>query len=584
MSRDQKDYDRKYKAKQKKAADARDRKLKYDRDYKRKQRAALRKPKLVIIRKDEEDQGGLGDRIVRGLEGLVITEGRKTGQHMEVVPWQRELVYGLADNVEVALSMARGNGKTTLVAGIAAVALQGALHRPRGQVAIVASSREQANIAFKHTHWFMKPAMEDEPRRWRLISNNQFSLIECKVTGMAAKVYGSDPNRAHGLSPSLLIMDEPAKWKGGGGRAMYAACVTSLGKQVDAKALAIGTRPEDDDHWFSEMLDQGDGDGVFVRDFRPEVSIDDGEWDDFALKHIRAANPSYDHLPDLRDEIHRQARKAERGGNDLAMFRSLRLNLGTPETMDHQPLISGDDWRALMSMPTKNREGPVSVGIDLGGGTSMSAVAFYWPLAGRLEVWGSLPASPNLDERGKLDYVGKRYVRMQERGELLIYPGKATNNSKFLEDMFEVLGPDWEILGVAADRYKQDDTEQSAIAAQLYDEIDFRPVGRGPTGAQDIIAFRQEVASGHMNMDESLLMSSAIKESKVGHDENNNPGLLKKRFKGRNDALAAALLAVGQGRRWRLPSKKPPQAFQLSDYVLMDETLDADRKRTLDDG
>ena len=280
MSRDQKDYDRKYKAKQKKAADALERKRKYDRDYKRKQRAALRKPKLVIIGKDEEDQGGLGDRIVRDLESLVITEGRYTGQHMEVVDWQRELVYGLADNVEVALSMARGNGKTTLVAGIAAVALNGCLARPRGQVAIVASSRGQANIAFDHTLHFMKPAMDDEPKRWRKIQNNQFSLIEDRATGMAAKVYGSDPNRAHGLSPSLLILDEPAKWKGGG-RAMYAACATSLGKQMDAKSLALGTRPEDDDHWFSEMLDQGDGGGMFVREFRPEISPDDGEWGRF---------------------------------------------------------------------------------------------------------------------------------------------------------------------------------------------------------------------------------------------------------------------------------------------------------------
>ena len=55
----------------------------------------------------------------------------------------------LASGVQsAALSVARGNGKTALLSGIAAATLDGPLAVPRGETVIVASSFEQARIAF----------------------------------------------------------------------------------------------------------------------------------------------------------------------------------------------------------------------------------------------------------------------------------------------------------------------------------------------------------------------------------------------------------------------------------------------------
>ena len=53
-------------------------------------------------------------------------------------------------------------------------------------------------------------------------------------------------------------------------------------------------------------------------------------------------------------------------------------------------------------------------------------------------------------------------------------------------------------------------------------------------------------------------MESAIAETVIGRDTNGNPRLDKARSKGRIDALQAAVLAVGLGRRWRLPSPEEP--------------------------
>ena len=92
--------------------------------------------------------------------------------------------------------------------------------------------------------------------------------------------------------------------------------------------------------------------------------------------------------------------------------------------------VSPDDWKACVVDTAPLREGPVFVGIDIGGGVSMTAIAFYWPMTGRHEVYGCFPATPSLMVRGKDDNVGQRYVNMHKRGELYIYPGKAPNNKE----------------------------------------------------------------------------------------------------------------------------------------------------------
>ena len=55
------------------------------------------------------------------LRGLTITQGRLAGEPFKVLPWERRFIAGaFADGVgTAALSVARGNGKTALVAGIA---------------------------------------------------------------------------------------------------------------------------------------------------------------------------------------------------------------------------------------------------------------------------------------------------------------------------------------------------------------------------------------------------------------------------------------------------------------------------------
>ena len=278
-------------------------------------------------------------------------------------------------------------------------------------------------------------------------------------------------------------------------------------------------------------------------------------------------------MPDLEKAILKARDAARESTRMLASYRALRLNMGTPETAHSEKIVDVEDWKSIISSEPAPKRGPVFVGVDLGGGTSMSAICFYWAETGRIECYGAFPAQPSLANRGKNDGVGDRYEKMKARGEVFIYPGRATNNVRFLTDMLKKI-QDEEIGGMSADMYQMKMLEQALVAAgRPPDMVTWRRVGTGPQGFEDVQAFRSEVLEAHMRPTPSLALESAIKESQMRRDGNGNAALDKGRRKGRIDVLQAGILAVGMGRRWRVPSEEAYD-FDVSDVVLTDEYFD----------
>ena len=121
----------------------------------------------------------LASEVAAYVAGLTITQGARAGESFNVLPWQRRFLRGALAHrrSESALSIARGNGKTTFTSGIACAALDGPLAVPRGEVLIVASSFTQARIGFEHVREFMAERTADRGR-WRLIDNSNTALLE----------------------------------------------------------------------------------------------------------------------------------------------------------------------------------------------------------------------------------------------------------------------------------------------------------------------------------------------------------------------------------------------------------------------
>ena len=491
----------------------------------------------------------LAKEVVDWISQLLISEGSRAGQNFLVLPFQKKFIIGLVDNVEASLTIARGNGKTTLTGALGACALRGPLAAPRAQVIIVAASLGQARIAFEHAAWFLKPMIEAEGRAcWRVINNTHDCRIEYRPTGTVLRAIGSDPKRAHGLAPKIIIADEPAQWPRNEGDRMRAAMVTALGKHLDSKFISIGTRSDDELHWFSKTL-YGGGRGVYS-----QIHAAHRDDNDFSAATINKANPALPHLPELKKEVYRFRDNArDNGGSDLMMYRALRLNKGTPDTFDVRPIVTVEEWDAVVTDPPPVRKGPCFVGFDIGGTASMTAAVAYWPETGRMEVRGAFPSRPRLETRSKNDGVGQLYPTMKERGDIWVLPGIVTPVGEFLRRFAHTLdGVEVELA--QADRYRDGEAKQAMAEAEVGWPMDWRPVGAGPDGTRDIRAFQAEVICGHLRPAPGLLMQHAIAESAVEYTVNDGLRLDKTRRRGRIDALQAAVLAVAAGRRWRLPN------------------------------
>ena len=164
------------------------------------------------------------------IETLKVTEGPMQGQYFQVWPWEMMILEDLANPEirQIALTVARANGKTTFVAAIACAYFVGPFAVPRGEIDIVASKLDQAGICFDHIEAFLKDRIENETykkpgmakpakRFSKKRSQNKMEIKDNK-TGAKIQALGSDPKHAHGLAPLLCIMDEPCPVEGRGWR------------------------------------------------------------------------------------------------------------------------------------------------------------------------------------------------------------------------------------------------------------------------------------------------------------------------------------------------------------------------------
>lgn len=259
-----------------------------------------------------------------------------------------------------------------------------------------------------------------------------------------------------------------------------------------------------------------------------------------------AANPGLAVGIKSMDYMRAEARRALATPADQAFFRAHDLNQpGNPEA---QPIVSLDTFNLCAERGKAERAGRCFVGFDMGGSSSMCAAAAYWPETGRLDVWGGFGDMPDLEARGEADGVGRRYVAMRDAGELRVWPGRVTPVSEFLAWVAEHLEGE-EVELAAADRYRQAEAEDALEAAGVDWMMEWRAQGAGKDGSADVRAFQRAIEGGALRPGESLLLRSAVAESVLRFDGNGNPALEKGRQKGRIDALASAVLAVGLGSR-----------------------------------
>ena len=180
------------------------------------------------------------------------------------------------------------------------------------------------------------------------------------------------------------------------------------------------------------------------------------------------------------------------------------------------------------------------MGLDLGSGASMSAVAACWAGTGRLECIAAFPSQPSLGERGLADGVGSLYVTMQQTGDLLKLGDHVVQIDRLLEAAFSRFGYTGVIL---CDRWREAELLDalSSIGASTVPVI---TRGQGfRDGGEDVRHFQRAILSGQVRPQKSLLLRSAMAEAVTVSDPAGNRKITKRRDRSRDDAAVAACLA-----------------------------------------
>ena len=483
--------------------------------------------------------------LIASLESAPIGDGDLLGSLFRCLGYQRRFLRGAfrPGVMRAGLSLARGGGKTGLASALALDSIRsaGVLHRNGGETIVIASSFQQGRLTFEAVRTSLE--LLDEDGEYRIRDQQNLADIQHRRTKARLRVAGADNRRAHGWRANLIIGDEPSQW-GPRGELLAAAIRTALGKRAGARAIFIGTRPASDSHFFARLLAEGDP------SIYSQVHAAPSDAPPFRVSTWRRANPGLDHgLPRI-ETLRAEARLAKRDPAELATWRSLRLNQGTSE-VESQMLIDALVWRAAETDDLPPREGPMSLGVDLGGTAAFSAAAAFWPRSGRLEGFVSCGTVPALSERALADGVAGVYESMKAAGELVQIGGRVVPVGPFLAEAVRRYGrPN----AIAADRWRAGELEDGVREAGLNLP---EPTWRGQgwrDGSIDVRQFRAAVLEGKVAAPVSLAMRAAFAEAKTVTDSSANEKLAKAgegqhRRRGRDDLAAAIVLSVAEAMR-----------------------------------
>lgn len=487
------------------------------------------------------------ETVIAFLQSLKVPEGPKAGAPLVLAEYQKQFIRGaMADEVMVGLlSIGRGNAKTALAAGVALGSLMGVWDdQPRREIIIAARNRDQAKTAFGFMVGFIAGLSEDEQALFAIRRGSRLEIEYAENGGGLARVIAADGRSILGGAPTLAIMDERAAWEKDKGDTLENAILSGLGKR-DGRALIISTSAPDDANTFSRWLDDPPP-GTYVQEHRPAFGL---PADDRAS--LLVANPgAAEGIGATADWLVAQARRAiARGGSALSSFRNLNRNERV-STENRAVVLTVDEWLSAEVAPDDlpDRRGACVLGVDLGGSRSMSAAAFYWPETGRLEVLGTFPGNPGLEDRGAADGVSGRYLEMHARGELSVMGENTVPAGMWLAAVVRRLDGSAPAC-ICGDRFRHAEFTEAMQAAGLA-RVPFIWRGFGwKDGSEDIERFRRAVFDGDVKVVPSLLLRSAFADAVTLIDPAGNAKLAKARSLGRIDAAAAAILAVAEGAR-----------------------------------
>jgi phage terminase large subunit-like protein len=365
-------------------------------------------------------------RVIDFIEAVCrVPEGEHVLQKVRLRPWQDDFIRAVyrdeGPDVRTAiLTMARKNGKTSLIAMLVLVHLVGPEAETNSEIYSAAQSKDQAAIVFKLA---AKMVRMNEDLHSRILIRDHVKELFCQEHGVLYKALSAEATTAFGISPILVIHDELGQVRGPRS-ALYDALDTAQGAHAAPLSIIISTQAPTDADLLSALID----DALTAADpstvvFTFAADVDDDPWSEATWYK---ANPALNDFRSLED-MTKLANKAKRLPSFESAFRNLNLN---QRVAAHDHLLPPEVWKLNGGEPDVSvlDDAEVFAGLDLSARQDMTALVWI----GREGPGGPIHIVPEffapeegLFERARRDR--QPYDLWRDEGYLITTPGRTVD-------------------------------------------------------------------------------------------------------------------------------------------------------------
>jgi phage terminase large subunit-like protein len=499
-----------------------------------------------------------GDKVCRFFRLLKHFKGAGwANKPIELQPWQVFIVGSLfgwlrADGRRrfrnAFIELPRGNGKSTLIAGIGLwmAFFDG---EPGAEVYIVATKRDQAREVFRYNRQMVLKSGAIRKRGVQALKHQLYS----ESTESKLEPLGADADTLDGLRPHCGIADEVHKHRS---PELIEVIESGMGTRDQPLMLLITTAGDDDasvygqHHQLSVNVLERD---VDLAEWFTFIACADPEDDWTTDETSRKANPNYG-ISVKPDFLNKEIRKALANPQEQAKVRRLYLGQKVGAEGRYIPKAAWDACARTID-EAELRTRPCYFGLDISSKVDLTALVLIWVLPGDtffMQPFFWMPAA-TLTDRKRQDRVP--YDLWRDQGVLEATPGNVVDQTH-IRQRIVLEATRWKLQEVTFDPWNS-----TQLMVQLGEEdgltcVEVRQGSRSLS--EPTKALLELVLAGRLLHGNHPVMNWQIANLRVKRDVNDNVQPDKQQSRSRIDGPSA--LITGLSRARLAPAPKVPRA------------------------
>lgn len=504
------------------------------------------------------------ERVIKFLEFLPVTKGRRRGKKMRLLPSQREFIENVfatdkagRSKVSLAiLSQPKGNGKTGLIAGICLAGLLGPESEERGAVFSASIDRGKAGLVYDEMRAAILRTPEFASRCNIQDFHKKITVLEGDGLDSVFEALSADARRSQGLSPTLWCYDELGEAPDG---ALLSVLMESEGKRDETLGIVLSTQNQNDDHPLSRLIDDALTGADTSTYLQLHAAPDDA--DPFSDETLKACNPAYGHFLDLK-ALQKSRDRARRMPAFESSYRRLRLNQRADANPESR-IVTLPVWKQNAGIfdraALKGRA--CFGGLDLSGKNDLTALVLVFPSDDPDPTFDILPFfwTPEGQLEARRPAEQERFRRWIGEGHMAAIPGPTIRYS-FVSAELAKLAKEFDIKSIGFDTYRVDDLKVDL--ADIACELPLEPFRQGFVSMGPAVERFAELAlSGKLRHGGHPVLTAAVAGAITVSDAAGNLKIDKEKSNGRGpvrvDGAVALAMALQVANRFEPPPKRP---------------------------